>query len=162
MHTDHVHRSRGAATALLILFAGVTACSGDDGTGAPTTTAAPNTTGLPSTPTTDAGDAAQDASEVGTTELLEYLNAEDATVGALYDWTTGDGVIAVTYLGTQTVQLYAAGELDDATALASCELASTYVFERDPTAEVQVYQGGYASGVKRVERIGTDGTCTVV
>ena len=99
------------------------------------------------------------SSELGTTELLDYLNEEDPAIGALFDWNTGDGVIAISYLGTQTVGLYGAGEVDADTATSACELASTYVFDIDPEAEITVYSGGYSDGVAVVTRTGEAGTC---
>jgi len=156
-----------------VLLSLSTACSDDDGgddtasdTTAATTddtvsddTASDDTTGT-TAPTDDTTEttAAVDSSEVGTTELLEFLNGEDAAIGALFDWNTGDGVIGVTYLGVQEVGLYAA-EVDEATALTACELASEYVFPKDPEASITVYTGGYSEGTAVVTRTGEAGTC---
>lgn len=157
-----------------------TACSDDDGddtssdttaaatddtteTTAETTAATDDTTSDDSTDDTATADttettAAVDSSEIGTTELLEFLNGEDAAIGALFDWNTGDGVIGVTYLGVQDVGLYAV-EIDEATALTACELASEYVFPKDPEAAITIYTGGYSDGTAVVTRTGEAGTC---
>ena len=169
-------RSAVALAALVALAVPLAACSSDDDDTSTTDTEAPAADTTDDTmaddmsddtmadddmddmdDTTDDTEAA--SGEIGTTARLGYLNEEDPEIGALFDWNTGDGVIAISYLGTQTVGLYGAGEVDEATATSACELASTYVFDLDPEAEITVYSGGYSDGVAVVTRTGESGTC---
>jgi hypothetical protein len=152
---------------LTLLLALTTACSDDessDDASTDTAAAATDDTTAATDDTTAATDdstdttVAADSSEIGTTELLDFLNGEDAAIGALFDWNTGDGVIGVTYLGNQEVGLYAV-EIDEATALTACELASEYTFSLDPEANITVYTGGYSEGTAVVTRTGEAGTC---
>ena len=171
-----IHRSPRARTAALVvaglaLAAPLAACSSDDDDDADTSTEASE----PSTDTmaedmsddTMADDEMSDdtmaedeasSGEIETTGVLDFLNEEDPEVGALFDWNEGDGTIAVNYLGTQTVGLYGM-EVDEATAMTACELASEYVFEIDEEADIEVYTGGYSDGVLVVSRTGESGTC---
>lgn len=159
--TPRHHLARVCALLALLLLAG--ACSDDDGgdssSSGETTTTDGDTTGTTdadeSTTTTDDSSSSGD---VDTTGLLDFLNEEDEGIGALFDWNTGDGVIAIDYLGVQSVGLYAV-DVDEATATEACELASTYVFDIDPDAELTVYTGGYSDGVAVVARTGEAGTC---
>jgi hypothetical protein len=176
MHRSPLARAASLAVAALAVAAPLAACSSDEDE-ADTSTEATQ----PATDDTTAADeemsedeemtddtmaedeeAMEEASgDVGTTELLDFLLAEDPAIGALFDWNTGDGIIAVNYLGVQTVGLYAV-EIDAATATQACELASEYVFELDETADIEVYTGGYSDGVLVVSRSGAEGTCTAV
>ena len=139
----------------------LTACSdSDDNEATPTTEADGGTDETTSPPDdsdveTSTTSPAADESEIGTTELLDHLLEQDPAVGALFDWNTGDGVIGVTYLGAQEVGLYAV-EIDEATALTACELASDFVF---PKAIISVYTGGYPDGTLVVTRDGDAGSC---
>lgn len=179
-------RSAVLVTAVLVLAGALTACSdSDDDTEdtTPDTTATDDTatddtatddtatddtatddtatddTATDDTATDDTTTTAVASSEIGTTELLDHLLAEDAAIGALFDWNTGEGIIGVNYLGVQEVGLYAAGDLDEATATTACELASGFVFERDAEAAIIVYDGGYDAAVAVVRRDGEAGSC---
>ncbi len=142
----------------------LTACSdSDDNEATPTTEADGGTDETTSPPDdsdveTSTTTPAADESEIGTTELLDHLLEQDPAVGALFDWNTGDGVIGVNYLGAQEVGLYAV-EIDEATALTACELASDFVFPKDPEAIISVYTGGYTDGTLVVTRDGDAGSC---
>lgn len=178
MHRSPLTRAAALAIAALAVGAPLAACSSDDESSDTSTEASE-----PATDDTTATDEMSDdtmaedeemsddtmaedeeaeeeaSGDIGTTELLDFLNAEDPEIGALFDWNVGDGIIAVNYLGVQTVGLYAV-EIDAATATAACELASEYVFEVDPEADLEVYTGGYDAAVLVVSRSGADGTCT--
>lgn len=177
MHRTPLTRAAALAVAALAIAAPLAACSSDEEDGDTSTEASEPATD--DTTATDEGsddtmaedemsddtmaedeEAEEEASgEIGTTELLDFLNAEDPEIGALFDWNAGDGIIAVNYLGTQTVGLYAV-DIDVATATEACEVASTYVFEVDETADLEVYTGGYDAATLVVSRSGADGTCT--
>lgn len=164
-------RAAALAVAALALSAPLAACSSDDDDDTSTDTSAPASSTTEDA-TTDGTEApAEDESsdttaedeaasgEVGTTELLDFLNAEDPAIGALFDWNVGDGIIAVNYMGVQTVGLYAV-DIDAATATQACELASEYVFGVDEAAAIEVYTGGYDAATLVVSRTGVDGACT--
>ena len=108
------------------------------------------------TTTTEAAE--ETSSEIGTTELLAHLNETAPELGALFDWNTGNGIIGVSYLGVQTVGLYAV-DIDADTAVAACEAASDFVFERDPGADIVVFTGGYDGATTVASRTGETGTC---
>jgi hypothetical protein len=165
-----------ALAAALLLGASATACGSADGDDdATTTTEAPATTegatdegedeGSEEEPTDadadgeDEGTEEESSGEVETTGLLEFLQAEDAAIGDLFDWNTQAGVIAITYLGTQTVQLYHYEALDPETAIAACELASEHVFPIDDAAAIEVRSGQYPDGAVVASVSGADGTC---
>lgn len=176
MPTPFTRSFAGLALAAALVVAPLAACSSDDDgddSGDTTTTevvessttAADDTgddTGTTEadddTTTTEAEEEEEASSELDTAGVRDFLNEEDATLGALFDWDQGDGIIAVTYLGTQTVQLYAM-EIDAATATTACETASTYVFDIDPEAAIEVYTGGYSNSTLVVSRTGESGTC---
>lgn len=178
MTTSITRRSAVALAAALFMAAPLAACSDDDGDTTETDSGSPSATAS-DTGSDDMDDMTDDTAmedmedmsddtmaddeaasgEVETTGLLDYLNEEDPEIGALFDWNTGDGVIAISYLGTQAVGLYGAGEVDEATAMTACEMASTYVFDIDPEASITVYTGGYSDGVPVVEREGEAGSC---
>ncbi len=146
-----------AATALAVTS--VAGCSGgDDDSEATTTTAAEETTTTASTAEASTTTAAGASTDIETTDLLDHLNTEDPDVGGLFDWNTGAGVIAITYVGTQTVQLYAS-EIDEDTAMAACELAAPFVFGIDEEAAIEVLVGTYPDGEVLVTAAGPDGTC---
>ncbi|MEZ5177983.1 MAG: hypothetical protein R2746_06770 [Acidimicrobiales bacterium] len=165
---NRTHRRRGLLVAVaLIAGAGLVGCSSDDGdaTSASTTsTSAPATT--ETEPASEPGDTTSttvgsdgSGTDVETVDLLEFLQDEDAAIGDLFDWNTGAGVIAITYVGVQTVQLYNGGDLDAETAVAACELASDYVFPIDDGAAIEVLAGEYPDGTVLASVQGIDGTC---
>lgn len=145
-----------------VLLAGIAlaSCSddGDDATGGTSTTEATSTTTAETT-TTSSAPADGATGDVETTELLEFLQDEDPEIGDLFDWNTQAGVIAITYVGVQTVQLFTYGELDADAAVAACELASDHVFPIDDSAEIQVLVGEYPNGTVVASVEGVDGTC---
>ena len=160
-----MHRNnpwRALAVTVIVLLAGVTlaGCSddGDEVTGGTSTTEATSTT-VAETTTTASAPADGAAGEVETTELLEFLQAEDPEIGDLFDWNTQAGVIAITYVGMQEVQLFTYGELDADTAVAACELASDHVFPIDEEAAIEVLTGEYPNGTVVASVQGADGTC---
>lgn len=166
-----MHRSPRTllATALVAALAlsATAGCSGDgDDDAAPTTTVAAPAASDPDDPVgaDDPVDATTDddaaPAELETTDLLEFLLEEDPEIGALFDWNAGDGVIAITYVGVATVQLYTDGELDGETAVAACELASDHVFPIDAEATIEVLSGEYPDGSVVASVVGADGTCT--
>lgn len=172
MHRSTTRFRLVALVAALLLGASATACGSDDGDDAATTTEAPATTeaaadeGEDEASEEDAAEGEADAptraeatGEVETTGLLEFLQAEDAAIGDLFDWNTQAGVIAINYVGTQTVQLYHYGELDADTAVAACELASEHVFPIDDAAAIEVRSGQYPDGAVVASVSGADGTC---
>ena len=167
MHRRTRTRAVALAVATLALAAPLAACSSDDDDADTSTEATQPATDDATTDDTTSDDEMSDdemsddeasSGEISTTGLLDHLNDEDPAIGALFDWNTGDGVIAVNYLGTQTVGLYAV-EIDAATATTACELSSDYAFELDETAVIEVYTGGYSDSVLVVSRTGVDGTC---
>jgi hypothetical protein len=177
MPTPFTRSFAGLALAAALVVTPLAACSSDDDGDDTTTTEAveSSTTAADDTgddtgtteadddsgddtTTTEAEEEEEASGELDTTGVRDFLNEEDATLGALFDWDQGDGIIAVTYLGTQTVQLYAM-EIDAATATTACETASTYVFEIDPEAAIEVYTGGYSNSTLVVSRTGESGTC---
>jgi cobalamin biosynthesis protein CobT len=164
-------RTSLAAALALAAFAG---CSSDDSddtttTVAESTTTADGSTSIEEAEDEEATDDAAEGDETTTTEaeessgeldtvgVLDHLNENAPELGALFDWNTGDGIIGVDYLGTQTVSLYAA-EIDADTALAACEAASDYVFGIDPEADLKVYTGGLG-GTLVASRSGEAGSC---
>lgn len=160
-----MHRNnpwRALAVTVIVLLAGVTlaGCSddGDEVTGGTSTTEATSTT-VAETTTTASAPADGAAGEVETTELLEFLQAEDPEIGDLFDGNTQAGVIAITYVGVQEVQLFTYGELDADTAVAACELASDHVFPIDEEAAIEVLTGEYPNGTVVASVQGADGTC---
>ena len=160
-----MHRNnpwRALAVTVIVLLAGATlaGCSddGDEVTGGTSTTEATSTT-VAETTTTASAPADGAAGEVETTELLEFLQAEDPEIGDLFDWNTQAGVIAITYVGMQEVQLFTYGELDADTAVAACELASDHVFPIDEEAAIEVLTGEYPNGTVVASVQGADGTC---
>jgi len=163
------------SAAAFALMAPLAACSSDDDDTADAPVEAAEAVTDDTTAPSDADEMADDemtddesadddaaTDELSTTGLRDFLLEEDPAIGALFDWSTGDGIIAITYLGTQTVQMYAGGDLDVETATASCELASDHVFGFDESATIEVYGGGYTDGTKVVVREGADGTCAAV
>jgi hypothetical protein len=148
--------------AAFVVSAALASCSSDDGdgdaSGDPTTTTAAE---APDDATTDADDESEpeEAAELDPNGLLEFLQAEDPTLGDLFDWNANAGVIAITYVGVATVQLFNYGELDADTAIAACELASDYVFPIDDGAAIEVLAGEYPNGTLLASVQGADGTC---
>lgn len=154
-----------SVAALLLGVAALVGCSsgGSDDAGSTTTTAAASTTAAePATSEpaeTTSTSAAGGSGEVETVDLLEFLLDEDASIGDRFDWNTGAGVIAITYLGAQKVQLYTSTELDAEAAVAACELAGEHVFAIDEGAAIEVLTGTYPDGTVVASVDGADGTC---
>ena len=164
----------GTGFAAALVVAPLAGCSSDDGDDAAETTTTieaeeSTTTEAPAededTTTSEAAEETTTtevaSTEIGTTELLDWLNENHPEIGAMFDWNTGDGVIGVNYMGVQTVGLYAVtSEVD--TAIKACEAASEYVHGVDPEADIEVFTGGYSAATKVAARVGDAGTCAAV
>lgn len=157
----------GAVAAILVLSS---CSSGDDSSTETDDESTTTTEARDETTTTQAADESStttvaESEEISTTGLLEFLKAEygDEAWVSEFDFrenAAGGGTIAVNHMGG-SVQMYAGGTIDEATAIAVCEAVSAYVYEIDDL-EIQVHTGGYTDAVLIVSRPDEAGSCAGV